>query len=141
GGWDAVQIGCEALASNYPNGLCWYRPRTNVWVYPDPQTQPHRRYVTNLDYGPIPVALAALQAKEIDYYPSGLSEDEPQVPVVRIEIFGMYSTGGHSAPYYGLEVICTTNAVSHHSQPAHGGVPGDHYYNYKQVADRIYEIY
>jgi len=142
GGWDAVQAGCEALVSNYPNGLEWFPPRSNAWVYPNYLTHPNRYYVTNLDYGPIPPALATLQAMEIHYHPpESLRKDEPQVPVVRIKIFGRYSTGGHSIPYCGLEVVCTTNAGSYRPPPSRGGAFGNHYNSYKQVTDRIFEVY
>jgi hypothetical protein len=137
GGWDVVRGGCEALVSNYPNGLSWFPPCSNVWVYSNHQTP----YVTNLDYGPIPPAVAVLQAQEIRYYPPGFSRDELPVPVVRVKIFGIHSTGGHSIPYYGLEVVCSTNAESYLPQPAHGGVAGNHYDSYKQVADGVFEVY
>ena len=68
-------------------------------------------------------------------------KDEPQIPVVRIKVFGIHSTGGHSIPYFGLEVVCGTNAASYRPQPAHGGVSGNHYDSYKRVTDTIYEIY
>jgi hypothetical protein len=142
GGWDAVRLGCEALITNYPDGLTWFPPASNAWVYPNPQTKPHRYYVTNLDWGTLPPAVAALQPIEIRYYPPRfLPKDEPQFAVVRIKIFGLHSTGGHSIPYFGLEVVCGTNAESYRPQPARGGVSGNHYDSYDQVADRIYEIY
>lgn len=142
GGWDEVRLGCETLVTNYPDGLAWLPPMSNALVYPNPETEPHSYYVTNLDWGPLPPAVAALQPREIHYYPPRLvPKDEPQVPVVRIKIFGIHRTGGHSTPYFGLEIVCGTNVESYRPEPARGGASGNHYDNYKQVADRIYEIY
>lgn len=142
GGWGAVRLGCEALITNYPDGLVWFPPASNAWVYPNPQREPHRYYVTNIDYGPLPPAVAALRPREIRYYPRRLlAEDEPQVAVVRIKIFGGHSSGGHSTPYFGLEVVCSTNSGSYRPRPARGGASGNHYDSYHRVIDRVYEIY
>jgi len=144
GGWEAVQLGCATLVANYPDGLTWFPPRTNAWVYPNPQTEPHRYYVTNLDYGTLPPAVAALQPRELYYYPPRLlrdSSDEPKIPIVHMKIFGMHSTGGHSTPYFGLDVVCSTNAASYRPQSAHVGVSGKHYESYNRVTDAIYEVY
>jgi hypothetical protein len=51
----------------------------------------------------------------------------------------MHSTGGHSIPYFGLEVVCSTNAASYRPQAAHGGE--NYYENYYRVTETIYEIY
>ena len=144
GGWDAVRLGCEALVTNYPDGLRWFPPHSNAWVYPNPQTEPRRYYVTNLDYGPLPAAVAALQPKKIDFYPLSVLREfkiEPQVVVVRIKIFGMHSTGGHSTPYYGLEVPYGTGADEYKPRPSRGGVSGNRYSSFRKVADRVFEIY
>jgi hypothetical protein len=144
GGWEAVRRGCEALATNYPEGLTWLPPRSNAWVYPNPQTDPHRYYVTNLDYGPLPPAVAALKPREIRYYPPNLlreSREAPQVAVVRLRIFGIHSSGGHSTPYYGLEVPCGAGADSYAPRPSQGGVPGNRHTTFGKVADRVFEVY
>lgn len=144
GGWDAVRGGCEALVTNYPDGLTWFPPHSNAWVYPNPQTEPHKYYVTNLDYGPLPAAVAALKPKEIRFYPPRLLrdfKDEPQVAVVRIKIFGIHSTGGHSTPYFGLEVPCGTGAERYEPRPSQGGVSGNRHTSFRKVADGVFEIY
>ncbi len=122
-GWAALQKECDALVEQHrDSAFDWYRGATNA----------------------LPPSLAALQPREVRYYSPTLSrefKDEPQVVVVRIRIFGMHSTGGHSTPYFGLEVVCATNAASYRPQPARGGVSGNHYDSYNRVTDRIYEIY
>jgi hypothetical protein len=144
GGWEAVRRGCEALVTNYPDGLNWFPPCSNAWVYPNPQTEPHRYYVTNIDYGPLPPAVAALRPREIEYYPLKMLREfpkEPQVTVVRIKVFGGHSTGGHSTPYYGLEVPCGEGADGYTPRPSRGGASGNRYTTYGKVADRVFEIY
>jgi hypothetical protein len=124
GGWTALQKDCDALAEHY---------RDSVFQW-------HRGFSTNA----LPPAIAALTPKEVIFYSAKVLRefrDEPQVPVVRIKVFGIHSTGGHSIPYFGFEVVCTTNAESYRPQPSRGGVSGNHYGSYRQVTDRIYEIY
>ena len=111
GGWDAIRRDCIALAAQNTNGFYSHFRDTNG----------------------LPAAIVALKPMMVEYVP-------PE-GCVRIRIFGMHSTGGHSTPYFGLEVACGTNAESYRPQPAHGGVSGNHYDSYEQVADRIYEIY
>jgi hypothetical protein len=64
-----------------------------------------------------------------------------QVAVVRIKVFGMHSTGGHSTPYFGLEVMSGPDAESYRPRPSRGGVSGNGYRSFSAVTDRIYEIY
>jgi len=111
GGWDAIRRDCVTLAEQNTNGFFSHFRDTNG----------------------LPAAIVALKPMMVEYVPPN--------GCVRIRIFGMHSTGGHSTPYFGLEVACGTNAESYHPQPAHGGVSGNHYDSYEQVADRIYEIY
>lgn len=142
GGWEAVRSGCESLVTNYPNGLSWFPPRSNVQVYPNPQTEPQRYYVTNLDYGSLPSSILALQPREIRYYPQlTLPKDGLPAAVVRIKIFGAHATGGHSIPYFGLEVACGPNAESYRPQSVRDGMSGSHYRGSDQVAEGIYEVY
>ena len=62
---------------------------------------------------------------------------------VHIRIFGIHSTGGHSTPYFGLEVDTSINSTGykHGTGYGNGGVIGNHHSVAKQVADGIYEIY
>lgn len=123
GGWAALQRDCETLAAQYPEGgFVWYRGFTNA----------------------LPPTIAALKPWSVIYYsPAAMRNypDESQIPVVRIKVFGLHATGGHSTPYFGLEVVCATNAGSYRPPPSRGGVDGNHFDSYRQVTDTIYEIY
>jgi hypothetical protein len=144
GGWDEVRRGCEMLASNNPQGFYWRPPQSNVWVYPNPQTEPKKYYITNLDYGPLPPAVASLHPREIRYEPSEFFQNEKPVPhpgVVRVKFFGIHSTGGHSTPYYGLEVPYGAGAGDYLPRPSQGGVSGNRHDSFQKVADRVFEIY
>lgn len=144
GGWEAVRLGCEALVTNNPDGLAWFPPCLNARVFPNLQTEPHRFYVTNLDYGPLPPAVAALQPQEIWFYPPRLLRDskyESPVAVVRIKLFGMHSTGGHSTPYYGLEVPCGTGFESYTPRQSQGGVSGNRHMSFQKIAGGVFETY
>jgi hypothetical protein len=123
GGWAAIQRDCDTLVSQH-------RDSTFYW----------HRYDTNA----LPPALAALNPWEVRFYsPSVLRDfkDQPQVAVVRIKIFCMHSTGGHSTPYFGLEVVSGAGAETYRPRPSRGGVSGNGYRSYTKVTDRIYEIY
>jgi hypothetical protein len=120
GGWDALQKDCDEIVEHYrDSAFLWHRFETNA----------------------LPPTLAALNPWEVSFYSPALLQDEPKVAVVRIKVFGIHSTGGHSIPYYGLEVICGPSAESYAPKPGRGGVPGNHYDSYRRVTDRIYEIY
>ncbi len=137
GGWSAVRQGCELLTMNKPEPFYWQPPVTGAWVYPNPQTEPKKYYVTNIDYGPLPPAVAALKPREIRFYPG-----KQDVAVMHIRLFGMHSTGGYSTPYFGLEVVCGTGAERYRpKQGKSGGVSGNSHSTYKKVAEGVYEIY
>jgi hypothetical protein len=83
----------------------------------------------------LPPAIVALSPLLVQY--------SPKDGCVRMRIFGMHRTGGHSTPYFGLEVDTSTNSISyqHGSGYADGGVIGSHYSEPERVANGIYEIY
>jgi len=123
GGWAALQKDCDEIVEHY-------RDKAFFW----------HRYDTNA----LPPALAALKPWEVRFYsPTVLKDfkDEPKVAVVHIKIFGMHSTGGHSTPYYGLEVVGGAGAQSYTPRPGRGGVSGNRHDRYRRVTDRIYEVY
>ena len=62
---------------------------------------------------------------------------------VRVTIFGIQSTGGHSTPYFGLEVDTSTNSVGYNHGTGYdgGGVVGNHHSTCNQVTEGIYEVY
>jgi hypothetical protein len=124
GGWMALQRDCDALVEHNRDGtFSWFR---------------------HDDTNALPSTIAALNPWEVRYYsPAALrgSSDETKVSVVHIKIFGLHATGGHSTPYFGLDVVSGTNADSYHPHPSSGGVSGNHYDTYRKVTDRIYEVY
>jgi hypothetical protein len=124
GGWAALQRDCDAFAEQH-------RDSAFVWSHGG-------------DTNALPPTIAALRPWSVSFYSSaflGDSRDEPQIPFVRIKVFGAHSTGGRSQPYFGLEVVCATNAESYRPEPSQGGAPGNRYNSYSRVSERIYEIY
>lgn len=82
GGWVRLQQECMGLLGDGQTGFSW--PRSDF------------ASTSNL-----PPAIAGLKPRDVREY---AAPDE--VPIVRIKIFGAHSTGGRSAPYYGLWVLC-----------------------------------
>ena len=83
----------------------------------------------------LPPAIVALRPLIVQYSPAwGCG---------RMRIFGIHSTGGHSTPYFGLEVDTSTNSIGykHGSGYDNGGVIGNYHSEAVQVADGVYEIY
>jgi len=123
GGWAALQRDCDALVAQYRgSAFVWSRGDTSL----------------------LPPAIAALKPQEVRFYSPTLLgglKDEPPPPVVRIKIFGSHSTGGHSYPYFGLEVFSGPGGESYRPQPSRGGASGNCYGTYSGVTDKIYEIY
>lgn len=131
GGWNAVRRDCTLFISNRTDFSYWRPSETNVHVTSF-SNGVAINYITNLDYGTLPPALAALKPRELKYHP----------PVMQIRLFGMHATGGHSTPYFGLEVVCGTNNAEYHPNEGNsGGVSGNHHSTFKKVAEGIYEIY
>jgi len=113
GGWDAIRLGCISLAQQNTNGLFWFWVRTNE----------------------LPPVVIALKPMIINY--------SPQLACVSIQIFGMHRTGGHSSPYFGLEVYTATNSMNYN--PSIGfntdRVIGSGHSGRERVAEGIYEVY
>jgi hypothetical protein len=123
GGWAALQKDCDALAAEFQDGgFHWSRGHTNA----------------------LPKTIAALNPWEVLFDPPSLmsgSKDKQQTAVVQIKVFGMHSTGGRSAPYFGFEVVSGTNADGYRPSTTGGGVSGNSHHSYAKVTDRIYEVY
>ena len=113
GGWDAIRRDCVRFAEQNTNGFYSHFRDTNG----------------------LPAAVVALKPMTVEY--------QPQFGCVRIRIFGMHSTGGHSRPYFGLEVDTSTNSVSnnHGAGYGNGGVIGNRHTVAEKVAEGIYELY
>jgi hypothetical protein len=113
GGWDAIRQGCISLAVQNTNGFFSHLPDTNR----------------------LPPSIAALAPSYIEYL--------PERGCVRLTIFGMHRTGGHSTPYFALEVDTSSKSLEHipGSGYSGGGVIGNYYSTYRQIADGVYEVY
>ena len=83
----------------------------------------------------LPPAILALKPMIVQYH--------PDYGCVGMRIFGMHATGGHSTPYFGLEVDVSSNSVSykHGTGYGNGGVIGNHHTVADEIAEGIYEIY
>lgn len=123
GGWEALRHDCIEFA------------QTNEVVQ-------WSRWFTN-DAPALPPAIRALQPQQV-YYVSpklfGPHSDESKIPIVRIKVFGMHSTGGHSTPYFGLEVVATPSSEDY-TPKARPAASGNGHVHYRKVSDGVYEIY
>ena len=82
----------------------------------------------------LPPVIVALRPLLVDYV--------PHYGRVSMRIFGIHSTGGHSVPYYGLEVITTSKSRDYKPGLGYGGgVIGNCHSTYNHVAEGVYEIY
>jgi hypothetical protein len=112
GGWDAIRRACVTLAEQNTNGFRSYWHDTNS----------------------LPPTIVVLNPLLVDY--------DPHYGRVSMRIFGIHSTGGHSTPYFGLEVLTTSKSENYKPGVGYeGGVIGNYHSAYNQVADGIYEIY
>src|SRR5580765_2471508 len=107
GGWQALRRDCISFAQT--NEIVeWFRWHTN-------------------DAPALPPAIAALQPQQVSHVSPKLlgrpHSDEPQFPIVRIKIFGMHATGGHSTPYFGLEIVAAMSGDDYNpkARPAASG--------------------
>jgi hypothetical protein len=131
GGWEAVRRDCALLVSNKTDRFYWQPSCTNVQATTF-SNEIAIHYVTNIDYGPLPPALEALKSREIRCH----------FPIMHIRLFGIHSTGGHSIPYSGLEVVCNSNADGYRPQKGKtGGVDGNSHSRYRRVSEGIFEVY
>ena len=91
----------------------------------------------------LPPAIRALQPQDV-YYISpklfGPQSDQPKIPLVRIKVFGMHSSGGRSTPYFGLEIVATASSEDY-TPKARLAASGNGHVNYRKVSDGVYEIY
>jgi hypothetical protein len=132
GGWALLRRDCELLVTNSSRDyFFWYPPRANVHVTRLSNSVPVANYITNIDYGPLPNALATLQPREVRFE---AVTNEPTV--VRIKLFGLRRSGRRDIPDYGLWVVC--RAPSTNYAPDISEEPGRVIH---KVADAIFEVY
>lgn len=128
GGWTALKKDCESLRMTHQNGFRWFGRRTpDGYQFRDGTEDPPDA----------PPAIAALKPQELG---GGTIKEGPEAFVVKIKIFGLHSTGGHSTPYYGLEIVLGEGAKDYRPKPR-GGVSGNRSSTYRKIADNIYEVY
>jgi hypothetical protein len=100
------------------------------------------RWYTN-ESPALPSAISVLQPQEVYYFSPkllGPHSNEPRIPIVRIKIFGMHSTGGHSIPYFGLDVVATPSS-GEYTPKASTAASGNGHRDYRKVSDGVYEVY
>ena len=121
GGWEALRRDCIALIATNES-IRWVRGAKN-------------------DAPLLPPVIKALQPKEVDYIsPPKLDSYLPRVPIVRIKIFGAYATGGHSTPYFGLQIVASPS-IEDYAPTKHPGASGNSHGDYRKVSEGVFEIF
>lgn len=150
GGWDAVKRDCLSLAE------------TNRWYYWRRQfDNPHPLPPSLSALKPIEVNCISSETFKSDSgnpsdrriqesgrilnsipspeVPTGFNE-KPDVAVVRIKLFGLHSTGGHSTPFYGIEIVSGPGKEAYQPKPVHAA-SGNGHTSYREIEDGVYEVY
>ena len=133
GGWDVLRRECESLFTNGSGSFRWVPPQRMV-VVAYPTNSPATQYETNIDYGPLPPALASLRPQEIAGY---ALDDQPQI--ARIKLFGAHTTGTRGIPYYGLWIVCGPAPEAFTPKLDFGGATDTG--EIKKIADAVFEVY
>jgi len=112
-GWDAIRRDCVSWAEQHTNGFSSHWHDTNG----------------------LPPTVGILKPLLVLY--------EPTHGRVSMKIFGGHSTGGHSTPYFGLEVLTTSKSEAYRPGVGYwgGDAIGNYHSTYKEIAEGIYEIY
>lgn len=115
GGWGVLQRECANVFTNGQGGFRW--PESGF------SSASH-----------LPPSIAALKPREVLAY-----ADQNGVPIVRIKLFGIHSTGGRSIPYYGLWVVCTPVSSNYIPKFDFGGntVTGE----ILRITNSVFEVY
>jgi hypothetical protein len=150
GGWGALKRDCLSLTETneafrwgnwrdnsfaLPPTLAALRPQEIDYVSPKlltprpekPQAQVVRTFQSDAGGFVVP---------EIPLFLS----NKVEVAVVRIKIFGAHSTGGHSIPYFGLEIISWPGSEDYRPR-ACPAASGNGHLSYRKIEEGIYEIY
>jgi hypothetical protein len=111
GGWDTLRKDCVALLQDGKNEFVW-PSGTN-------------------EFAPV---FAKLKPREVRAYP-----DINGTMIMRMKFFGMHSTGSRGTPYYGLWIICSSNADNYVPKLDFGGntVTG----KITLITNSIFEVY
>jgi hypothetical protein len=132
GGWEALKRDAVLLAKqNNEAGFLWLRGKSFL------ANEGFTNYA-------LPPAFAALNPSQVRLFnPRRLSQqfgDGPDVEVVEIKIFGMHSIGGHSTPYYGLELVRGPGTNEYRPQASRTAL-GNAHSTYRKIIDNVYEVY
>ena len=100
------------------------------------------------DTNSLPPAIAALKPKVVEFYPSKVLQQLGgeggkwfgSTAVVRITIFGFHSTGRRGQAWLGLDVLCEPEVSNYSPDRMRSSTPL-RYWQYRKVADAIYEFY
>ena len=134
GGWEAVRLGCETVVADNPDGFSWFPAMSSNWVMHFELQERYNWYLaTNLDYGPLPPAVAALRPFEVRY--------NPREGCVIIQVFGMHRTGGHDTPYLAYELDTSTNSANYEHGLEYEGTFGYRPFAVRRIAKGIYELH
>ena len=129
GGWTALKKDCERLGENDKRGFRWTGRHTpDGFQFRDGTENPPD----------VPPVIAALKPQEVEFR---TVEKATAIHVVKIKIFRLHSTGGHSTPYYAIEVAFGEDAKNYRPKPSGLGASGNQSSTYRKIVDHIYEIY
>lgn len=117
GGWEVIQNECGSLVRTNPEQpFIWQFGPTNA----------------------LPPALQVLGPQQVLFEPHDPNSKEGLI--VQIKMFGMHSSGGHSKPYYGFEIVCNTNSTDYQPQ-AKTAVSGNSHHHYRRITPTVFEVY
>jgi hypothetical protein len=149
GGWDALKRDCLSLTESN-EAICWYRGNNSFALPPAlaalrPQSvdfvspklrepKPHKAQAR-----PVRAFRSEIGRFVLPELPT-FSSNTAEVAVLRIQIFGSHSTGGHSTPYSGLEIISGPGGEDYRPRASRGAT-GNRHTSYRKVEEGIYEVY
>lgn len=114
GGWPAIKSDCAGIvATGTTNGFHWFHRDTNA--------------------SPLPKSLTALKPHMVDLWP-----EKDGMQSVRIQIFGMHSTGGRGQDFYILKVVCPLPPNVH--SPFKSDPDAKVKYGDRIIVDSVYEV-
>lgn len=141
GGWEKLRQDCIALTKTNES-VEWYRG-TGSWTPVSKSvasmTNDQVLFGRNETNGwKLPPAIATLKPQFVTYdFKKYSGVNSMEFNIVRIHIFGMHSTGGHSIPNYKLEVITDASSEAYASK-AYLEAHGQTRIKYQKASEGIY---
>jgi hypothetical protein len=119
GGWETLRKECIQFAEQHKDEPIYY------W---------------NRETNRIPASIAALRPRRMEFYSAEMSKslNDSGLPLIRIQVFGAHSTGGHDEPWMSLDVICGNPAKDY---PPRQTAKMNGFWRYRKLADGVYECY